>query len=81
MMTKRNLFLGAAVLMAGIGLYGACDDTIAAKDCRVKCEDADNVCVQKCTDDACKTVCTTDLDNCRASCDSITATPPSPDGG
>ena len=78
MMTKRNLFLGVAVLMAGIGL-GACNDTIMASDCKVKCEDADNTCVQKCTDDTCKTVCTTDLDNCRASCDSITATPP--DGG
>ena len=81
MMTKGTLFLGAAVLMAGMGLYGACGDTFQANDCKVKCEDADNVCVQKCTDDTCKTACTTDLDNCRASCDSITATPPNPDGG
>ena len=78
-MTKGTLFLCASVLMTGLGLYGACGDTIAAKDCKIKCEDVDNTCVQTCTDDQCKTVCKTDLDNCRASCDSITATPP--DGG
>ena len=77
-MTKRTLFLGAVLFMSGFGI-GACNDTIALNDCRVKCEDADNVCVQKCTDDQCKTVCKTDLDNCTASCDSITSTPP--DGG
>jgi len=78
-MTKKTLGFGAALLLAGAGFYGACNDTIVATDCKVKCDDADNVCVQKCTDDACKTVCRTDLDNCRASCDSITAMPP--DGG
>jgi len=80
-MNKRTLFFGAVMLLGGFGLgvSGACNDTIQANDCRVKCDDADNVCVQKCTDDTCKTVCKTDLDNCRASCDSITVTPP--DGG
>jgi hypothetical protein len=66
----------AAVLLAGAGFYGACDDTIMAKDCNVKCQDVDNTCVQKCTDDACKTVCATDLDNCKASCSSVTVSPP-----
>ena len=78
-MTKKSLFFCAALLLGATGLYGACNDTITGTDCKVKCDDADNVCVQKCTDDACKTVCKTDLDNCRASCDSITAMPP--DGG
>ena len=76
-MTKRTLVY--ALLLAGAGFYGACNDTIVATDCKVKCDDADNTCLQKCTDDACRTVCRTDLDNCRASCDSITAMPP--DGG
>ena len=78
-MTKGTLFLCAAALLTSVGLYGACDDTITATDCRVKCEDADNTCVQRCTDDQCKTVCKTDLDNCVASCGSVTVTPP--DGG
>ena len=71
-MTRKGLFFCAAMLIAGAGFYGACDDTIVGKDCSVKCEDADNICVQKCTDDACKTVCRTDLDNCKASCSSVT---------
>jgi len=78
-MTKKSLFFCAALLLGSAGLYGACDDTITGTNCSVKCEDADNTCVQRCTDDACKTVCKTDLDNCRASCDSVTAMPP--DGG
>jgi hypothetical protein len=78
-MTKRSFFFGAVLLMGWSRFSGACNDTIAANNCRVKCEDTDNICVQKCTDDMCKTVCKTDLDNCTASCDSITSTPP--DGG
>jgi hypothetical protein len=80
-MSKGTLFLCASVLMAGVGLYGACNDTITGSNCKVQCEDADNVCVQRCTDDSCKTVCKTDLDNCVASCGSVTVTPPNPDGG
>jgi hypothetical protein len=83
-MTKRTLAYCAALLMAGAGFIGACNDTIMAKDCKVKCQDVDNTCVQKCnsTDDQCKTLCTTDLDNCTASCGSVTASPPAnPDGG
>ncbi|HXT99815.1 MAG TPA: hypothetical protein VN903_02415 [Polyangia bacterium] len=80
-MTRGALKWCAALLLASAGFYGACDDTIVGKDCKVKCDDADNVCVQKCNDDQCKTVCKTDLDNCRASCDSVTVMPPSSDGG
>ncbi len=75
-MTKGILAFCAAVLMAGAGFIGACNDTVTATDCKVKCEDVDNTCVQKCTDDACKTVCATDLDNCKASCSSVTVSPP-----
>ena len=71
-MTKSILAYCAAVFMSAALLFGACDDTIAATDCHVKCQDADNVCVQKCTDDACKTKCTTDFNNCSASCGSVT---------
>jgi len=78
-MTKGTLAFCAAMLMAGAGFYGACNDTVTATDCKVKCEDADNTCVQRCTDDQCKTACTTDLDNCRASCSTVTISPP--DGG
>jgi len=81
-MTTRTLFFScAAMLSVAAGLQGACNDTIAGKDCKVKCDDVDNTCVQSCTDDACKTVCKTDLDNCRASCDSVTVTPPANDAG
>ncbi|HMF40337.1 MAG TPA: hypothetical protein VKQ32_06575 [Polyangia bacterium] len=76
-MTKRTLAYCAAVLMAGAGLYGACNDTITGQDCKVKCQDIDNTCVQKCNSDMqCRTVCSTDLDNCVASCGTVTATPP-----
>jgi hypothetical protein len=69
----------AVVLLSAAGLYSACGDTVKANDCAVRCQDADKTCVQTCTDDACKTVCKTDLDNCTASCSSVTATPS--DGG
>jgi hypothetical protein len=81
-MSKKTLACCAGLLMAGAAFYGACNDTIMGKDCKIKCQDVDNTCVQKCTDDQCKTVCATDLDNCTASCDSVTASPPpNPDGG
>ena len=78
-MTKRTLLFCAAVLFSGAGLYGACDDTLTGTNCAVTCEDVDRTCVSKCNDDTCKTACTTDLDNCKASCGMVTATPP--DGG
>jgi hypothetical protein len=82
-MTKtRALFFSCAAMLAmAAGLQGACNDTIAGNDCKVKCDDIDNTCVQKCNDDSCKTVCKTDLDSCRASCDSVTVSPPATDGG
>jgi hypothetical protein len=78
-MRKTTLAWCAAVLIGGAGFFGACNDTITGENCRVKCQDVDNTCVQKCNDDQCKTVCATDLDNCSASCDSVMSTPP--DGG
>ena len=77
-MTKRMLIGCAVTLMSAVGFYAGCNDTVTAKDCRVSCQDVDNTCVKACTDDACKTKCVTDLDNCTASCDTVTA---SPDGG
>ncbi|HEY2900261.1 MAG TPA: hypothetical protein VGL59_06785 [Polyangia bacterium] len=81
MMTKRNLIFGGAFLISVMGLSGACGDTITGTDCKVKCQDVDNTCVQKCTDDQCKTACATDLDHCSASCETITVSPPPKDGG
>jgi hypothetical protein len=79
-MTKRILGFCTGVLLATGGfLYGACGSTIAGSDCKIRCEDVDNTCVQKCTDDACRTACKTDLDNCVASCDMVVVT--TPDGG
>jgi hypothetical protein len=77
-MTKRMLTMCAVVLLSGAGLFSACSETVQAKDCRVTCQNADNTCVQKCTDDSCRTTCQTSLDNCTASCDSVAVTP---DGG
>ena len=79
-MTKRMLGFMAGVVLASTGfLYGACGTTIAGSDCKVKCDDADNTCVQKCTDDTCRTTCRTDLDRCVATCDMVVVT--TPDGG
>lgn len=78
-MTKRFLTCCGVVLLSAGALASACGDTVAAKDCKVSCQDADNTCVQRCTEDTCKTVCKTDLDNCTASCDTVTVSPP--DGG
>ncbi len=77
-MTKRALVYCAAAFLSA-GLYGACNDTITGKDCSVNCQDVDNTCLQKCTDDQCRTACKTDLDNCTASCGTITVAPK--DGG
>ncbi len=80
MATKRALAYCFAVLMS-IGLYTACNDTVTAQDCSASCQSLDSSCVQKCSDDKCKTQCKADLDNCTASCGSITVSPPSKDGG
>jgi hypothetical protein len=80
-MTKRLFAYGAAFLLSA-GLYAAgCNDTVTANDCSGSCQDVDNTCVQKCTDDACRTACKTDLDNCIGSCKTITVSPPNKDGG
>jgi hypothetical protein len=81
MMRNRTLALCAGVVLSAVGLFGGCNDTVAGKDCKVQCQDVDNTCVQKCNDDQCRTTCKTDLDNCTASCGSVTATPPQQDGG
>jgi hypothetical protein len=77
----RGMVQGLGVLSLAMGLiYGvACGDTVQGKDCKVSCQDVDTACVQKCTDDACKTKCASDLDNCSASCSTVTVSPP--DGG
>jgi predicted small secreted protein len=77
-MPKRSLAYCFAVLMSA-ALYTGCNDTVTAKDCSANCQDVDNSCLQKCNDDTCKTQCKTDLDNCTASCDTITVSPK--DGG
>jgi hypothetical protein len=78
-MQKKTLAYWGGLLMTAVGLYGACGDTVSGSNCKVRCQDVDNTCVQKCTDDQCKTVCKTDLDNCSASCDTIAIM--KPDGG
>ncbi len=80
-MTKRILAYCAAVLFSAAGLFVACSDTVTGTDCKVSCQDVDNTCVQKCSDDQCKTACKTDLDNCTASCGTVTVAPPKSDGG
>jgi hypothetical protein len=77
-MIKRTLAYCFAVLMSA-GLYGGCNETVTAMDCGAQCQDVDNDCVKKCNDDQCRTQCQTDLDNCSASCSTITVGPK--DGG
>jgi hypothetical protein len=77
-MTKRALAYGVAVFMSA-GLYSACGENVTATDCSANCQDVDNSCVKKCSDDQCRTQCQTDLDNCSASCGTITVGPK--DGG
>ena len=80
-MTRWTLaYCAAGLLSIAAGLYGGCGDTITGQDCTVKCQDVDNTCVQKCTDDQCRTTCKTDLDNCVASCGTVVVSP-HPDGG
>jgi hypothetical protein len=76
-MTKRIIGQVATLVLAGA--LAGCGDTVTAKDCQASCQDVDDSCVQKCTDDTCKTSCAADLDHCKASCDTITVSPP--DGG
>jgi hypothetical protein len=78
-MNKSLFTYCAAVLLCAGTIYSACGDTVMARDCKVSCQDVDTTCVQACNDDACKTKCATDLDNCTTSCGSVTVSPP--DGG
>ena len=77
-MTKRIFATCGAVLLSAVGLYSACDDA-TFKDCKLKCDEVHNTCIQQCNDEVCKTKCTTDLDDCKVSCDEITTS--KPDGG
>jgi predicted small secreted protein len=79
-MMKRTLAYGAAVFLSA-ALFTGCNDTVTAKDCSASCQDIDNNCVKKCNDDQCRMQCTTDLDNCTASCGTITVSPSGKDGG
>jgi hypothetical protein len=79
-MTKRTLASCAALVMSA-ALYTGCNDTVTAKDCSANCQDVDNTCVKKCNDDQCRSQCTTDLDNCTASCGTITVSPSGKDAG
>ena len=80
-MTKRVLTYCAAALLSAVALYGGCGGDVTGQDCKLKCDDAKNTCVQKCNDDQCKTKCTTELHDCSLKCDSITTATPKPDGG
>jgi hypothetical protein len=79
-MTRRAFSYCVAAFLSVAGLYAGCGDSVTGKDCMVNCQDVDNTCVQKCTDDQCRTACKTDLDNCTASCGSVTVSP-NADGG
>jgi len=81
-MNNKTLAWCGGVLLSVVGLAGACGDTVTGNNCKVQCQDVDNTCVKNCNDDQCRTVCKTDLDNCTASCGSVTVMPPSNhDGG
>ena len=78
-MKKTILGYCAAVFMSA-ALYMGCNDTVSGKDCMASCQDVDNTCVKKCTDDQCKMQCQTDLDNCSISCENVTVSPPGTGG-
>jgi hypothetical protein len=80
-MNKRTLAYCAAVFLSAVGLLGGCGGAVIGKDCTVNCQDVDNTCVQKCNDDQCRTLCKTDLDNCVASCGTVTVSSTGADGG
>jgi hypothetical protein len=80
-MTKRTVGWFLGTIMCAGAMYTACGG-VTGEDCKVKCSDAHNTCVQKCNDDGCKTKCTTDLNHCTASCDEVsTGSSSKPDGG
>jgi len=78
-MSKRTFTYCSVIVLSLLGLNAGCGDTVNGSNCSVMCEDVDNTCVKNCTDDQCKSVCKTDLDNCTASCRNVTVSPP--DGG
>jgi len=63
------------LLLAALSLLGACDQPVPATSCRVQCDEAENICLQKCNDDSCRTQCSTELTNCTASCDTVKFNP------
>jgi hypothetical protein len=69
------------IMLAAIGFaYEACGSSVSAKDCSVSCENVRNTCTQKCNDDMCRTQCTTQFDDCSASCKSVMTTTPADAG-
>jgi hypothetical protein len=69
MTTRRLLVAAGAVATLVLGACGA--SKITAKDCGAKCDETRVSCVEKCTDDACRTRCNGDGDDCKAHCDEI----------
>ena len=77
----RSMIRTLHVLALATGLvYTACGNTtVQGKDCTVSCRDVDTTCIKACTDDACRTKCASDFDDCSASCSTVTVT--QSDGG
>jgi hypothetical protein len=62
-----RLFDLAAALTAALAM--ACTPPVVeVEDCSAKCQDQEAKCLVKCTNEACRAQCKTDLDNCLLAC-------------
>ena len=73
-MKNRRVAMGTIVAaFLGASLAAACgSDSIVGQDCSVKCDNVRNDCTKKCNDDGCRTQCTTNFNDCKASCEKVT---------
>lgn len=59
----------AVVTVLSAAALGACGSTTVDADCTKQCDDKKTQCVTACSDDACKSACTTTYDDCTTTCD------------
>jgi hypothetical protein len=72
-MTRLSIrsFVAVSSILVGWGFVGCSGGSINASDCSVHCREVENQCTTKCTDDACKNKCSTEAEDCTASCGKI----------
>ncbi len=78
----RTAFVASLALSSvSVAVVVACGTNVTAGDCTSQCGNIDDDCIKTCSDDACKTKCNTNFQDCALACGKVTSTPADHAGG